>query len=36
MKRHLLPQDGTVLYFGRMFDKEKADWYLEWLMHAIE
>lgn len=33
---NLLPQDGTVLYFGRVLSKEKADWYFERLMHTIE
>ena len=34
--RNLLPYDGTVNYFGQVFDLPLADHYYEVLMHSIE
>lgn len=34
--RNWLPKDGTVNYHGRLYDREKADHYLEKLLSAIE
>lgn len=33
---NLLPYDGTVNYYGSVFNKEKADYYLEQLLSTIE
>lgn len=33
--RNYLPKDGTVQYFGKLFDKATADHYFERLFHTI-
>ncbi len=33
---NLLPKDGTVNYYGKIFSFQEANWYLEKLLHAIE
>jgi alkylated DNA repair dioxygenase AlkB len=33
---NLLPQDGEVNYYGKLFDKKEADHYYEQLMNTIE
>ncbi len=33
---NLLPKDGVVNYFGKLFTDEVASYYLQCLMHAIE
>ncbi len=33
--RNLLPQDGVVQYYGKVFPKKEADVYLEQLLHTI-
>lgn len=34
--RNYLPKDGTVDYYGKIFDREKADFYYNNLQHTIE
>jgi len=34
--RNLLPQDGIVLYFGKLFSRQEADYYTDNLMNTIE
>ncbi|MEO6175163.1 MAG: alpha-ketoglutarate-dependent dioxygenase AlkB [Flavobacterium circumlabens] len=33
---NLLPQDGTVNYYGKLFEKEKANFYRDILLNTIE
>lgn len=33
---NLLPRDGMVLYYGRIMEREQADFYMERLLHSIE
>lgn len=33
---NLLPQDGTVIYYGRILDLSKANWFLDKLLESIE
>ncbi|MFZ7116156.1 MAG: alpha-ketoglutarate-dependent dioxygenase AlkB, partial [Bacteroidota bacterium] len=33
---NLLPKDGTVNYFGKIFSMERSDYYLEKLLNNIE
>ncbi|WP_234111531.1 alpha-ketoglutarate-dependent dioxygenase AlkB family protein [Chryseobacterium sp. R2A-55] len=33
---NLLPKDGTVNYYGKIFDREKSDFYFEQLLKKIE
>src|SRR5687767_6116244 len=33
---NLLPKDGTVHYYGKLFDRPAADRYLEVLLNTIE
>ncbi len=33
---NLLPKDGTVNYYGKVFSKKEADYYLECLLRTIE
>jgi alkylated DNA repair dioxygenase AlkB len=33
---NLLPKDGTVIYYGKLFSREDADYYREHLLHNIE
>lgn len=33
---NLLPQDGTVIYYGRILDFSKANWFLDKLLESIE
>ncbi len=33
--RNLLPKDGTVNYFGKVFSEEEANFYYEILLHTI-
>ena len=33
---NLLPKDGTVNYFGKIFSLERSDYYLEKLLNTIE
>ncbi|GGB70597.1 DNA methylase [Flavobacterium suaedae] len=35
-ENNLLPYDGTVNYYGSVFSKEEADYYLERLLNTIE
>ncbi|MCJ7932953.1 MAG: alpha-ketoglutarate-dependent dioxygenase AlkB [Chryseobacterium sp.] len=32
---NILPHDGVVHYYGKVFSKEKADWYYQYLFHQI-
>ncbi|WP_294304128.1 alpha-ketoglutarate-dependent dioxygenase AlkB [uncultured Chryseobacterium sp.] len=32
---NLLPKDGTVHYYGKIFNKEKSDFYYDYLFHHI-
>lgn len=34
--KNWLPYEGTVNYYGKLFNKQKADYYLEKLLSAIE
>ena len=34
--RNLLPQDGIVQYFGKLFSRQEADYYTDNLMNTIE
>ncbi|WP_435264342.1 alpha-ketoglutarate-dependent dioxygenase AlkB family protein [Tenacibaculum sp. nBUS_03] len=34
--KNLLPKEGTVLYYGLVISKVKADWYYKHLLEAIE
>lgn len=34
--KNLLPKEGTVLYYGLVTSKAKADWYYKHLLEAIE
>lgn len=34
--KNWLPQDGTVNYYGKLFDRQQADNYLERLLNTIE
>ena len=34
--RNLLPQDGIVQYYGKLFSRQEADYYTDKLMHTIE
>ena len=33
--KNLLPQDGTVLYYGKIFNQQKATQYLDYLLNKI-
>jgi len=35
-KRNLLPKDGTVNYYGKIFNQKEAHYYLETLLNNIE
>ena len=35
-ERNLLPQDGVVNYFGKVFSTEEADYYFEILLNTIQ
>lgn len=35
-KTNLLPKDGIVNYYGKLFSREKADFYRDTLLNAIE
>jgi alkylated DNA repair dioxygenase AlkB len=34
--KNLLPKDGTVNYYGKLFSLEDANYYLELLLHQVE
>lgn len=34
--KNWLPQDGTVTYYGKLFDRKQAESYLETLLNSIE
>ena len=33
---NLLPKDGTVNYYGKLFSRNEADFYRDTLLHSIE
>jgi alkylated DNA repair dioxygenase AlkB len=35
-KKNQLPKDGTVNYYGKLFNQNKADHYFQMLLHSIE